>query len=105
MDKRTGVMYRTVIQKKRDGDIAERNLREEIFRQMKEEEKEQRQDRYEKELEEAAEELSHLTGSKEWMQVRERAEKIVDRVENIAFMEGYRYAIAVLEETLGNMEQ
>ena len=41
---------------------------------------------------------------KEWTEVREMVEKNLDTVQNMAFMEGYKYAIAVLEEGIVHMK-
>ncbi len=75
-------------------------------RNMRETEKEKafRQEGYEEKVKEALEELSRLTGSKEWTEVREMVEKNLDTVQNMAFMEGYKYAIAVLEEGIVHMK-
>lgn len=65
---------------------------------------EQRQEEYEKELENVVEELSGLVPDTESAQIRVRVKEIMDTVQDMAFMEGYIYAIKVLEETLGSMK-
>lgn len=65
---------------------------------------EQRQEEYEKELENAVEELSKLVSDMKSAQIRVRVKEIMDTVQDKAFMEGYIYAITILEETLGSMK-
>lgn len=66
-------------------------------------EKEKWQDEYEKKVENAVEELFSVATDRGKTQIKEKVEGIVNEVENIAFMNGYKYAIAVLEEGLMNM--
>lgn len=65
---------------------------------------EQRQEEYEKELENAVEELSKLVPDMKSAQIRVRVKEIMDTVQDMAFMEGYIYAITILEETFGSMK-
>ncbi|MCI9083403.1 MAG: hypothetical protein HFI70_14200 [Lachnospiraceae bacterium] len=83
---------------------AGRNIREEVFRQIREREKTQRQDEYEDKVKETVKELSRLITLKEWTEAQGTVEKILEPIQNMAFMEGYMYAIAVLEEGLVNMK-
>ncbi|MEY8391862.1 hypothetical protein AALA98_10890 [Lachnospiraceae bacterium 45-W7] len=71
---------------------------------QKEKEKTARQEEYEEKIKEALEELSRLTMCKEWTEAREKVEENLNAVQNMAFMEGYLYAIAVLEESLVHMK-
>lgn len=64
----------------------------------------QRQEEYENMLEKAVEELAGFATDTQSAQIREKVKEIMDSAQNAAFMEGYIYAIAVLEETLGNMK-
>lgn len=83
--------------RERDGGTG---IRTELLEQLKEEEKIQRQEEYEQCVAHAVNEMSRLAAGKEWAAERDKVEKIMDTVQNMAFMEGYHYAIAVLEEGL-----
>lgn len=65
---------------------------------------EQREDEYEREMQKAVQKVSRLAANGQSGQVEEEVEGILDKVQNLAFMDGYQYAIAVLEEGLMNMK-
>ena len=65
---------------------------------------EQREDEYEREMQKAVQKVSRLAANGQSGQIEEEVEGIVDKVQNLAFMDGYQYAIAVLEEGLMNMK-
>lgn len=71
---------------------------------LKELEKEQRQEEYEKQVVQGIEKLLGFIAKPEQEAMKQKIETLIDRLHNIAFMEGYRYAIAILEEGLGHME-
>lgn len=81
----------------RDG---RKELRTELLEQLKEEEKVQRQEEYEQRIAQAVNEVFRIAAGKGAPAVHEQVEKILDSVQNMAFQEGYHYAIAVLEECL-----
>lgn len=64
----------------------------------------QRQEQYGKEQMKAVEELDRLAAEMGSPQINEKVKEIMDNAQNAAFMEGYTYAIAVLEQTLGSMK-
>lgn len=66
--------------------------------------KEQSWEEYEKEMQNAVQSISQLAAGRQWKQIEGKVEEILDKVQNIAFMDGYQYAIAVLEEGLLNMK-
>lgn len=82
------------------GGSGRKELRTELLEQLKEEEKVQRQEEYEQRLAQAVDEVSALVAEKGTPAVHEQVEKILDSVQNMAFQEGYHYAIAVLEDCL-----
>ncbi len=65
---------------------------------------EQREDEYEREMQKAVQKVSRLAANGQSGQIEEEVEGILDKVQNLAFMDGYQYAIAVLEEGLMNMK-
>lgn len=67
-------------------------------------EKEQRQEEYEEQLLQETEELHRLAVEMRQMEMGQKIEELIDKVQNMAFMEGYRYAIAILEESMVHME-
>lgn len=67
-------------------------------------EDEKKQDEYEKKIQEAVQKISRLAESGQSEQIEDKVEGILDKVQNLAFVDGYKYAIAVLEEGLMNME-
>lgn len=67
-------------------------------------EKEQRQEEYEEKLLQETEELHRLAVEMRQMEMGKKIEELIDKVQNMAFMEGYRYAIAILEESMVHME-
>lgn len=64
----------------------------------------QREDEYEREMQKAVQKVSRLAANGQSGQIEEEVEGILDKVQNLAFMDGYQYAIAVLEEGLMNMK-
>lgn len=68
-------------------------------------EKEHREEVYEKEMQEAVQKVSRLAANGQSGQLEEEVEGILDKVQNLAFMDGYQYAIAVLEEGIVNMNE
>lgn len=104
MDERSKELYQTTIQRKKSRGRFSRSFGEEALVQLKEDERERRQDKYEEGKRDAVEEILWLAANGQQAEFQERAEKIVDEVERMAYMEGYIYAIAVLEETLGHMK-
>lgn len=67
-------------------------------------EKEHRNEAYENKVQEAVQELSRLAANGRSGKLEEQVEGILDKVQNLAFMDGYHYALAVLEEGLMNMK-
>lgn len=67
-------------------------------------EDEQSQDEYEKKIEEAVQRVSRLAEHGQSGQIEDEVEAILDKVQNLAFMDGYQYAMAVLKEGLINMK-
>lgn len=65
---------------------------------------EQSQDDYEKKIQEAVQKVSRLAEHGQSGQIEDEVEEILDKVQILAFMDGYQYAIAVLEEGLMNMK-
>lgn len=78
-------------------------MREKMLAQLKEEEKEQRQEAYEEKLEDAVKEISQLVFGERWKEIEDRVENIMGMVQKMAFTEGYIYAIETLEEGLAHM--
>lgn len=77
---------------------------DDISENLRKEENEQWHRRYEAKIQEAIEKLSGLIEHKEWIEIKETVETIMETVQNMAFMEGYMYAIAVLQEGLVNIK-
>ncbi len=92
--------YRLEGREREMGRDGRKELRTELLEQLKEEEKVQRQEEYEQRLAQAVDEVSALVAEKGTPAVHEQVEKILDSVQNMAFQEGYHYAIAVLEDCL-----
>ena len=92
--------YRLGVRETEMGKNTRKGLRTELLEQLKEEEKAQRQEEYEQRLAQAVDEVSRLAAGEIGAAGREQVEKILDSIQNIAFQEGYHYAIAVLEECL-----
>lgn len=67
-------------------------------------EDDQSQDDYEKKIQEAVQKVSRLAEHGQSGQIEDEVEEILDKVQILAFMDGYQYAIAVLEEGLMNMK-
>lgn len=67
-------------------------------------EKEQSQDEYEKEVHEAVQGIARLVAGSQREQIEGKVEEILDKVQRLAFMDGYQYAIAVLKEGILNMK-
>ncbi len=65
---------------------------------------EKSQDDYEKKIQEAVQKVSRLAEHGQSGQIEDEVEEILDKVQILAFMDGYQYAIAVLEEGLMNMK-
>ena len=55
-------------------------------------------------MQKAVQKVSRLAANGQSGQIEEEVEGILDKVQNLAFMDGYQYAIAVLEEGLMNMK-
>ncbi len=88
-----------------EGDISPRKLEKAVYT-LKELEKRQRQEEYEAQITKLEEELlgfiaGHRQARKE---TREQTEKILDKIQNMAFMEGYQYAVAILEESMAGLK-
>lgn len=66
--------------------------------------KEQSEDEYEREMQKAVQKVSRLAASGQSGQIEKEVEGILDKVQNLAFMDGYQYAITVLAEGLRNMK-
>ena len=64
-----------------------------------------RQSEYEEGMQNAIEQLTKLVAGDEWEEIQGRVEAIVESVQNMAFMEGYLYAISILEEGIVNWER
>ncbi len=104
MNERIKELCQTITQEKEIMETADKQIQKQVFQRVREKDRLQRQEEYEKKLKEAVEELTRLIVSREWTESKEKVEAIIDSVEDVAFMEGYIYAIAVLEEGLVNME-
>lgn len=65
---------------------------------------ERRRDEYEKEIQKAVQNITRLAAGGQREKADGKVEEILDRVQNLAFMDGYQYAISVLEEGLMNMK-
>ncbi len=85
-----------------EGDISPQKL-EKALQVLKELEKQQRQEEYEVQITKMAEELLSFTARQGKKEIRERTERILDKVQSMAFMEGYQYAVAILEESMVGM--
>lgn len=83
-------------------DISPQKL-EKALQVLKELEKQQRQEEYEVQITKMAEELLSFTARQGKKEIRERTERILDKVQSMAFMEGYQYAVAILEESMVGM--
>ncbi len=99
MDETVKQIYREIAQC--EGDISLQKL-EKALHLLKELKKRQCREEHETQITELEEELfsftaGHVQGQNE---IRERTEKILDKVQNMAFMEGYQYAVAILEESM-----
>jgi beta-phosphoglucomutase-like phosphatase (HAD superfamily) len=95
MDERIREVCREIAQGK--GKIDRQEI-EEVLQLLKEAKNEQRQKEYEKQEEKAIAELIGLAS--ESGTIREKVEKIVEQMQNIGYMEGYLYAIRMLEESV-----
>lgn len=87
------------------GDISPRKLEKAVYI-LKELKKQQCQEAYEAQIAKLEEELlGFIAGYRQaQMETRERTEKILDKIQNMAFMEGYQYAVAILEESLAGLK-
>lgn len=74
------------------------------YTQEKKFERGRRQGEYEERMQNSIEQLTKLVSGEEWEEIQGRVEEIVESVQNMAFMEGYLYAISILEEGIVNIK-
>lgn len=89
----------------RKGSIGSGELKK-VLLLLKEGEKEKRQKEYDKQEEKIRKELLELMAEGEEIKGKiEKIEEILNQMEKIGFEEGYLYAIAILEESVGQVLQ
>lgn len=64
--------------------------------------REGRQWEYEAYLELELKQMLHFVPEREWEEVEKKMEGIMEKVQDMAFMEGYRYAVAILNESMAD---
>lgn len=53
-------------------------------------------------LEHELKQMLHFVPEQEWKEVEKKMEGLMEKVQNMAFMEGYRYAVAILNESMAD---
>lgn len=72
----------------------------EALKMFKQKEREQRQEEYEEQLNYETEALLTLRMEQNQEKVKENVENILEKLQNMAFLDGFRYAISILEESV-----
>lgn len=67
---------------------------------FKQKEREQRQEEYEEQLNYETAVLLTLKMEQNHVKIKENVENILEKLQNMAFMDGFRYAIRMLEESI-----
>ncbi len=82
------------------GEIGRKEIME-ALKMFKQKEREQRQEEYEGQLNYETEALLMLKMEQNRAKMKEDVENILDKIQRMAFMDGFRYAIRMLEESIG----
>lgn len=67
---------------------------------LKQKEREQRQEDYEEQLNYETAVLLTLSMEQNQVKMKEKVENILEKLQNMAFMDGFRYAIGILENSI-----
>lgn len=70
------------------------------LKMFKQKEREQRQEEYEEQLNYETAVLLTLRMEQNQTKVKENVENILEKLQNMAFLDGFRYAISILEESV-----
>lgn len=81
------------------GEISRKEIME-ALKMFKQKEREQRQEEYEEQLNYETEALLTLRMEQNQEKVKENVENILEKLQNMAFLDGFRYAINILEESV-----
>ncbi len=81
------------------GEISRKEIME-ALKMFKQKEREQRQEEYEEQLNYETEALLTLRMEQNQEKVKENVENILEKLQNMAFLDGFRYAISILEESV-----
>lgn len=81
------------------GEISRKEIME-ALKMFKQKEREQRQEEYEEQLNYETAVLLTLRMEQNQAKVKENVENILEKLQNMAFLDGFRYAINILEESV-----
>ena len=81
------------------GEISRKEIME-ALKMFKQKEREQRQEEYEEQLNYETAVLLTLRMEQNQAKVKENVENILEKLQNMAFLDGFRYAIRMLEESI-----
>lgn len=81
------------------GEISRKEIME-ALKMFKQKEREQRQEEYEQQLNYETAVLLTLRMEQNQAKVKENVENILEKLQNMAFLDGFRYAINILEESV-----
>ena len=81
------------------GEISRKEIME-ALKMIKQKEREQRQEEYEQQLNYETAVLLTLRMEQNQEKVKENVENILEKLQNMAFLDGFRYAINILEESV-----
>ena len=81
------------------GEISRKEMME-ALKMFKQKEREQRQEEYEEQLNYETAVLLTLRMEQNQAKVKENVENILEKLQNMAFLDGFRYAINILEESV-----
>ena len=81
------------------GEISRKEIME-ALKMFKQKEREQRQEEYEEQLNYETAVLLTLRMEQNQEKVKENVENILEKLQNMAFLDGFRYAINILEESV-----
>lgn len=81
------------------GEISRKEIME-ALKMIKQKEREQRQEEYEEQLNYETAVLLTLRMEQNQEKVKENVENILEKLQNMAFLDGFRYAINILEESV-----
>ncbi len=81
------------------GEISRKEIME-ALKMFKQKEREQRQEEYEEQLNYETAVLLTLRMEQNQAKVKENVENILEKLQNMAFLDGFRYAISILEESV-----